>query len=390
MRVTVTFPLKNNLRVEPSWPIRLGDRSLSLKCEEGFLKNVSIIFHGVSVLLAPKIVQDPTKAISTSINFIDGYRLKAERDIRAWQALLAPWSIVDIDFDTTTLDYSAEDQSEEKYIQISNFKTTRGQPIPRGNDEFAIYGRAFLAIESGYAAIDRVAFFIDGNRALEAKRPIDAYNSFYLFFEANYNLPFKTKDATSALCGNSVFMDALRQAIAEPVWKSRAEKMELKSLDLTTVDEAALVADLVGLRGRLRHNTLSNPNRWDPNKQQSYELEARFLGAIALAILLPEFGKTFQTTYADEFVRQAEELHCMIEVHAILTIKENDVIQEVGLDLTFPTRTPSATLAKSVLQKVLEVFDEKSPGADLFAVRARIKPNGHELFRYDLGPSLPR
>ena len=390
MRVIVTFNVENKVRVEPSWPIRLGDRSIMLNCEEGLLKTVSITFHGVSSLLAPTIIQDRTAKISTSVNIRDGYQLKAERDLRAWQALLAPWSNPDIDFDTISLRYEAESKDEEDLIHIKSFNQSRGQSLRRGTDEFATYGRAFLAIESAYDAIDKMAFFIEGRKALDAVRPIDAYNNFYLFFESNYDLPFKTRAAVSTLLANGDFMNALRETIAEPEWQSRATKMSFESLRVNLVVEARLVEDIVKLRGYLRHNTLSNPNRWDPNKQSEYEMEARFLGGIAMAIALPEFERTFGVSYAEEFVRQTEELHIMMEVHAVLMIREDDHIRDVGLDLRFPTLTPSASLAKAVLEAVLKVFDEKSPGAELFGVRARIKPHGPELFRYDLGPSLPR
>lgn len=80
----------------------------------------------------------------------------------------------------------------------------------------------------------------------------------------------------------------------------------------------------------------------------------------------------------------------MIDIAVVLTIKEEDNVREVGLKLRFPGLGPSPLLSKAALQKTLEIFDERSPAAEVLGIRARIKPNGPELFRYDLGPGVGR
>jgi hypothetical protein len=377
--------------MEPTWPIELGDRLFHLEVENGTVIAVSVTFPGINVAQAPEIVHDDTKKIRTSINIGGSFRLLAERDVRAWQAILAPYICFDIRFDDPTMSYHAETPEEESRIAVKRFTATKSPHKFGGRDEFSVYGRAFLAIQHGYDLIDRMAFYLEGMRALEAQRPIDAYNNFYLWFESNYGIPFKTKDAVRALASHQDFVNALTQAAADPESRPKSTTSPLTAIFGHPLDVQQLIREIVLLRGFLRHHSLSNPARWDPANQGRYIEEAQFLGGVAFIIAFPEtVGRTWDEQYAAEFFRQAEEMHCLTEVHAVLTIREEDRTREVGLNMKFPTTQPSPALAKAVLEKVLEAFDEKSPGASLFGIRARVVPHGPELFRYDLGPGMGR
>lgn len=391
MRVTVSFPIGGSHQMEPTWPIRLGDRLFGLKVEDGVMTAVSVTFLGVDVDQAPQLSHDETKKIKASISIGGTFRLRAERDVRAWQAILAPYISLDIGFDTQTMSYHPENVEEEDRIVIREF-TTKGEPRRfSGRNEFSIYGRAFLAVQHGYHQIDQMAFYLEGVRAMEAQRPIDAFNNFYLWFESNYRIPFRTKDAVKELAAHHGFVAALKQAVADPDSRPKSPNSPLKAALSDPLNAVQLIKEIVELRGFLRHHSLSNSARWDPANQGRFWEEAKFLGAIAFIVAFPEtVGRTWDAQYAEEFNRQAEEQHCMTEIHAVLTFREEERTREAGLNLRFPTTEPSPALAKAVLDKVLEAFDEKSPGAELFGIRARVVPHGPELFRYDLGPGMVR
>ncbi|NNG59789.1 hypothetical protein [Sphingomonas paucimobilis] len=391
MRATISFPVGGSHRMEPTWPVKLGERVFNLTVRDGIIKAVSVTFPGVDVSHAPEVAHDETKPIKMSINIAGSYRLRAERDIRAWQAIMAAYINLDIGFDDATMSYNPESIEEEARIQIKEFTSKKTPRQFSGRDEFSIYGRAFLAVEHGYDQIDRMAFYLDAVRAMEAQRPIDAYNNFYLWFESNYGVPFKTKDAVRSLARNQEFVDALKQAAADAESRPNSANTALKACLANPLDVEQLIKEIVLLRGFLRHHSLSNPARWDPANQGRYTEEAQFLGGVAFIIAFPQtIGRTWDVEYGEEFNRQAEEMHCMTEVHAVLTFREEEHTREAGLNLRFPTTQPSPALAKAVLEKVLEAFDEKSPGAQLYGIRARVVPHGPELFRYDLGPGMNR
>jgi hypothetical protein len=377
--------------MEPTWPVKLGDRLFGLKVKDGIIKAVSVSFPGIDVGEAPTITEKNEGGIRASINIGGEFRLRAERDIRAWQAILAPHNALDILFDDATLSYHAEAREEEDKIAITEFTSSKSPLKIGGRNEYAIYGRSFLAIESGYDGIDKMAFYLEGFRALRSQRPIEAYNYFYLWFESNYHVPFKTKDAVKMLLAHTQFIDSLKQAANDPESRPKKVTSPLQSVLTTPLDVEQLVKEIVLLRGFLRHHSLSDPARWDPANQGQYAEEAQFLGGVAFIIAFPEtVGRTWEVQYANEFNRQAEEMHCMTEVHAVLTFHEDERTREAGLNLRFPTKQPSAALAKAVLEKVLEAFNKSSPGAELYGIRARVLPNGPELFRYDLGPGMSR
>jgi len=391
VRATISFPVGGGHHMEPTWPVKLGDRVFNLIVRDGIIASVAVTFPGIDVMNAPRIERDDTKSIKTSIGIGGVYRLRAERDIRAWQAIMAAYINLDIDFDNATMSYSPETVDEEDRIEVSEITDGKSPRKFSGRDEFSTYGRAFLAVEHGYRQIDRMAFYLDAIRALEAQRPIDAYNNFYLWFESNYSIPFKTKDAVRALARNPSFYEALTQAAADPELRPKLASTALTAMFSDPLDVELLIKEIVSLRGFLRHHSLSNPARWDPANQGRYLEEAQFLGGIAFIIAFPDtIGRTWDSEYGEEFNRQAEELHCMTEVHAVLTFREEERTREVGLNLRFPTTQPSPALAKAVLEKVLEAFDEKSPGAQLYGIQARVVPHGPELFRYDLGPGMGR
>ena len=391
MRVVVTFPIYGKHRMEATWPIEVGDRRFGLSVEDGFVKSVCVTFAGIDTVEAPTITGGRAEAGPPTINIGGNFLLRAERDIRAWQAILAPYINLSIGFDDSTIEYVAETANEERNIVLSKFSAKKVMPSFRGRDEYSIYGRAFLAIEYGYNHIEKMHFYIEGMKYLEVGRPIDAYNNFYLWFESNYSIPSRTNNAVNTLLKNDSFISALVHAARDAELRISSSSQYLKELGNIPLNLSQLIKEIVELRGCLRHHSLSNPARWDPANQGRFVKEAQFLAAVAFQIAFPETaGRTWSTEYINEFNRQTEELGCMTEVHAILTFKEEDHTSEAVLNLKFPTITAGASLAKAVLERALDKLNEKSPGAELYGIRSRIMPHGSELFRYDLGPSISR
>jgi hypothetical protein len=387
MRVTVEFEVAPQVRIHSPWPIEAEGKALFLKVDDDdVLTSITVVYRNIPLDQAPRVERRDEGRIKANIQIVDGYRLDAERTLRAWQSLLVTYTLIPIDWESAVVRYAPETSQEDGKIQLTKFSGRNVRRIPRGFEDFSIYGRAFLAVSQGYDKIDEMAFYAGGVAALQSQRPIDAYNNFYLYVEAKYGLRFRTRDAVKDLLSQVEFMAALEQ-----VCREFPEQQKLRFKHLHLQDRGKLVREIVELRGFLRHNSLQNPARWDPNRQQEYDPEARFLASVAQDIAKREtFEITWGDPYMTEFVRQAEETGNMVEVHAILTIREADEVREVGLNLRFPQHGASPGLAHAALQKVIEEFNSRSPGAELFAIRARLHPNGPELFRYDVGPVLAR
>jgi hypothetical protein len=377
--------------METGWPIRIGDRSIFLKCEKGVLNSVSITFHDVGIAEAPTITTDARREIATKLRFGGRHVLLAERDLRAWQSILAPFAVVDIDFDEWKIEWHAETPDEKKAITVHNFEQHAPRALVRGFDNFDIFAKAFLVVERGYGITDRMAFYLDARKFLDANRPIDAYNSFYLFFESNYDVPFRTRDAVKKLASVQEFVDALLRVSDEFRRDTRDSGVTFSALEADRLDIAQLIKQIVELRGFLRHNSLSNPDRWEPSKQDKFGREARFIGLVARYVAHPEtLALVFDVGIAGEFMRQTKEIGCMTDILVTASVREADNIHDRQIKMSFPTRTPGASLAKSVLERCLEVLNDKAPTSEIIAIRARVLPNGPELFRYEIGPTLER
>ena len=391
--MVVTFKIKNDVSTDTPLTIKgAGDKSYFCKHRNGKLKAVSVVFSGVDVKEAPTIAGAEGGKGPSHVSVDDGYSLLAERDIRAWQSIMAPYNVIDIDFSVHDTAYYPEGADEEKEINIKSFKVGFADHKGPKSEDFSIYGRAFLAIPDHYDDIQKMAFYVDGIRHMSAGRYVDAYNSFYLFLEANFNLKFKTDAATKALLKVDEFVQALKEAATSTFSRPLTKKLSLKGVSSGGVEPEALTRSIVELRGHLRHNTLSNPNRWDPHNQDKHNEDASFLARVCQALAQPTFNETFDPKYADEFLRLAKESNHLTTARVTITMKDvgAPLATDIYIDINLPTKDNTPNLAKAILERALQFANENAPGAEIFAIRAVTIPRGVELFRYDLGPQIGR
>lgn len=391
MILTVAFPLRNHIQLADPWPIRVGSKIYFMRVQEGLIQKIGVSFQGVSADVAPSLQPVRDRKIQARLHTnSDGHVLEAEHDIRAWQSLLLPYVLLDIDFDSPEMEFKPETLEEQSKIKMPNLSVTKARH-PRSGDQYELYGLAFLILDEGRPLIEVMALYREGVKALEAGRFIDAYNNFYLFFETQYCRNTSTRQATDALTSNSEFMTALGMVVEETIKEKDTRELRFKSLQSWKTEPRSLVKEIVELRGHLRHHSLGSPHRWDPDKHEHFNREAVFLGLVANKITFPKTtGKLWEQTVLERYIQLAREAHMAIEIQVKMTIKQGGHIRDIGFAMPVPQPNPSTQLAKSILTKALEMLDEKAPDAELYAIRARVKGRDVELFRYDVGPSLTR
>ena len=202
MRITVSFRVTNDVHIETPMSVSHGQRSLFIERDKERISSVSEVFSSIPASEAPTISSgDKTKI--PQINFTDQYSILAERDIRAWQSIIAPFQVIDIDFISPTIKYETESAEEESKVQLKGFTRKVGDHSPIRRQEFSIFGRAFLAAPESYDQIEKMAFFIEGQKLLHANQCIEAYNQFFLFLESNFSLKFRSKNAAQELSSTS-------------------------------------------------------------------------------------------------------------------------------------------------------------------------------------------
>ncbi len=378
--------------METPFEVRNGDKGYLIVREKGILSKVCVIFYGQDISAAPEFSSSGSGESVPQLSLKDSYSLLAERDIRSWQSILAPYKFLEIDFTVKETSYHPETVEEQEAIKVKSFSigTTDERGLPP--DDFSIFGRSFLAIPRHYDHIARSAFYLEGWRHLRTNHFIDAFNQFYLYLEANFNLPFKTAAATKSLMGEADFQKALKLQAKNVVAQNVAGKLTLEGCSGPDYDAEKLTKSIIALRGHLRHNTLSNPNRWDPHNHDKHRHDAVFLAGICQTLAYPTFAATFDSEYAQQFLQLAEKKKHMKNIRVMFSFKDlsTGMPRDFELGLSFPTLDDTPNLAKVALSECLKIFDQKFPGAELYGIRATLDKTGMELFRYDLGPSIGR
>ena len=394
MKLSVSFPIKNEVFIRDPFPISVGAKSYFLKVEGEVAKEVSVTWTGVSPQLADQIEGSNQKDISFNIETTNSrqFLLLAEYDIRAWQSLLTPYTLIDIDFDAPTTSFMPENVSEAELIKVHSSSVRRHSPRVRGKEAFEIYGRAFLAIDRGREQVELMAHYRDAYLALQVGRSIDAYNGFYLFIESQFcRGRTGTQAVVRELMKHEEFVSAISRAVTDFKAQKRAKSIRLASVisDATTTEK--IIEEIVELRGALRHHSLGSPNRWDPNKQEKYDVEAGFIAQVCFNIAFPKTTlRIWDSPYVEQFMEQAKSANSNIELSVIVTLRRGDQAAEQRFGLNYPQAGMDAPLARTVLDKILEIIDKQAPDGEIFAIRVHNKRTGTELLRYDVGPTLHR
>jgi hypothetical protein len=186
MIFSIAFPILNKVQVKHPWPVSVGNQTFFIKTKDELATAVGIQYSGVSIDVAPVFEKAALPGGTAQIKLgSSAHSIVAERDLRAWQSLLTAYVLIDIDFDSPTLEFRPENDDEKSRIVIHNFSRTKNE-IVRGSVEFGILGRAFLGREKGRDLIEVMALFREANKALFSERYIDAYNQFYLFLETQF------------------------------------------------------------------------------------------------------------------------------------------------------------------------------------------------------------
>src|SRR4051794_38773142 len=95
------------------WPIPLAGRTYFVETENELISAVGVLFTGAPIEHAPEFRITPGGLTGAHLNMRSGrYVLMAERDIRAWQALLTCYVPIDIDFDHASEDFKPENEEE--------------------------------------------------------------------------------------------------------------------------------------------------------------------------------------------------------------------------------------------------------------------------------------
>ncbi|TMN16193.1 hypothetical protein [Pseudoxanthomonas sp. X-1] len=370
-----------------SWPVRAGDTSLFLECESGVVKMVCVSYSGVGIENAPQLEACSESSPAARISLPGGIYIESTVEkLMEWQTVLSGQQVFDLDFDNPQLRFRAENPSEDGMIPITSFGSSRGEILNAALDFDAI-GKAFLVNSVDHVRVESVAHFREGRIAYASGRHVDAYNNYYLFLETRYcDGKFGNERQTKLLCQVPDFLKYLNEAIVY-FRQEATEKQPRKSKHLEEVfkpDSTAYkkIESLVLLRGHLRHHSLKSPHRWNPNRQQEYEMPARFLGLVVGNIVLSESLRDIYDPVIQEKFRDISS-NAGLKTEIKVSTYRIDRKPTLVVDMTFPTTVTSTRLCLRATRDTIDLCENKEQLSDTTKLAA--EANGLELFVAEVG-----
>jgi len=383
MIVTVAFDVKNHVEVMEGWPIETGEVTFFLEREANVLKRVCLAFSGVGMAHAPSVQPASSEAEHAHITIKGGgYAALARRNIMNWQAVVSGLQIVDLDYDNYELRFRGENVDEDANIQVKSFRSNYDLSLNNECD-FEQIGRAFCVGQISDDRIESNFHFREGRIAYSAGRYVDSYNNMYLFLETRFCDGKTGNEKQTDLLSNQVelceFVEQNAAAFAQQKVRSHEPAFDLFKPGDTTREK---IRTLVLLRGKLRHHSLKNPQRWDPNKQNEYESAARFLGAVVGDIVIKEslsdiYGAAALKNFREISVRTGYETKIKVATYRLN--KE----RTLALNMSYPTTVVSSKLCLATVRNAVQACEREGQLADTVRLEATSSPANLELFSLD-------
>jgi len=385
MKVIIAFEVKNYVEVMESWPINIGNTTFFLERDGDVVKKVCLSYANVGIENAPTVTNSPEIGERAKINIsCGGYSMLAIQQILSWQAVVSGVQVFDLDLDNYELRFQPESIDEQKKIPIKSFRRSRNDSLNSACD-FEQIGRAFCVGRIDDSRIESVSHYREGRLAYEAGRYIDSYNNMYLFLESRYcDGKTKTAQQVELLSSNKVVCESLEDTISDMRALDIATSNHLQGVFENKVNIRESIRTLVLLRGKLRHHSLKSPQRWDPNKQNEYEMPARFLGAVVGHIAISE---SLDEIYAPEPVKKFKDISfnagfkTEIKVGTIRLESKPSLL----LSLNYPTIFMSSQVCLHAARKSIAACDKDSQLSDTVKLEAIHGQTELEVFILELG-----
>ena len=385
MIITISFQVKNYVEVMEGWPIKIGDKTFFLEREGNVAKRVSISFSNVDVGHAANFIPPTSEGGVPEIRFGSGVHVhQAIQYILNWQAVVSGLQIFDIDYDHYEIRFHPQTIEEEGKISLKSFSRT-GKDASNSACDFEQIGRAFCVGQIEDTRIESTSHFREGRIAFEAGRYVDSFNNMFLFLETRYcDGKTGTGKQVALLEKSEPFCEAFQQAIQRLKTDKLSSSRHLSVVFDTDASISNKIKQVVELRGKLRHHSLKSPHRWDPNRQDEYEMPARFLSAVVGEIVLKE---SIDDIYSPKALEQFMSLSVEGGFETKFRVKTYRLEREPALvlDMSYPTTVISSKVCLSTARNALHACNQNDQLADTVRLDTVQSKRNLELFTLELG-----
>lgn len=281
MIIRYTYPLKGSLFLPDAWPISWGMYTVTWEIVEKLAVSVTVEVRAENPSGLPTIERVDGGSVKAHIKMgLDPHAAQVETILRTASGLLEFFAQVDVDFERPAVEWVPENEDERKRLHMYSFKSEPGPakealPVP-----YDIVARCFLAASAAAPNETPLSFIAKARREARAGRYIDAFYSYFFFFETQFAPGLSDPKRVSQRLKANADVTA---AIAEARRSSRDEsKGKPRLARLVNMTEGDLVDHLVATRGLLHHHALPRKDKtWHPEKHGEFEAEVTILSYAA-------------------------------------------------------------------------------------------------------------
>lgn len=314
MKCKYTFKIRWQVKVTNLQPIQVRGMIFEFLQENGGLTGICVTVPADKQGDIPTIVPNPRPGVKAKIFVPSPGFPFVKREIRAIEALLSPFGLLEIDLKRFRTQWIPENDAEKLLIQLYDFSTDYGHidlermpPLP-----FDILARSVIAADEAAEVEIQLAFFRKGSMDFFEERFIEAFYDFYFFLESMFGKgKTKNKAVEESFKQSTEFKSAITEIMADPKNKVTPEPNDLqqflKKYKSMSVDD--IIKDIVELRGFLHHHTTKRKDIWHPEDHRRYKSEALLLQSISFCIAMKTsltylYKKHVMEAYAKMFYRK--------------------------------------------------------------------------------------
>jgi hypothetical protein len=284
MLVKYTYPITGDIFLPEHWPISWDRYRVTWTVKDGKAESVTVAVRTTDLSGLPRIEQHPEPGLAANIHIgHQPHHDEVESILRTACGLLGFFAHADIDFDRPTIAWEGETAEERAKLQMYSYKVEPAVPKESLPISYDLIARCFLSAIPASEKEIPLSFVGKGRREMRAGRYIDAYYSYFFFFETQFAPGFSDpKKVGAKFKAAPEFAGAMEEA--RKLGMSEVRRVR-RMAELLKLSDEALIDHLVETRGKLHHHALPRKKgSWHPEKHDEFEAEALFLSFVAYIV----------------------------------------------------------------------------------------------------------
>jgi hypothetical protein len=291
MKIRYAYKLKGSLRADETFPIEVNGQELSFVLEKERIVGIAIT-RSIPSSLIPEVITEANQISEVRIPDVGAGNLA--KSLRLAEGLLSLFGLEGIELNVTDITWVPENSEEEQSLAVSAFSHRLEAPLSEEPVPFHLIARPVISALLRNASEVPLSFFRRGSVEMHQGGYIQAIYNFYFVLETLFGNG-KTKNAAieKEFLSSRELVSAIEDARNDRDFVNELEADDRRAFENSFARMGAedIIRRIVGTRGFLHHHSRKDQRSWNPDNQESYTLDARFLMQIAFKAVWGIFTK---------------------------------------------------------------------------------------------------